>query len=94
MAKLHKFKLPLALVQLEKSDYLQKKWGLGIIDPKVHAQAMCAKFLVTLTTSHQSWAKMANECLNLAKLRSQVGPWKGVGPFDKLLAPRWSTLSF
>ena len=68
--------------------------GLGIIDLEIHAQAMCAKFLVTLTTGQKSWAKMAFECLKLAKLKSQGGLWKGVGPFDKLLAPRWSILSF
>ena len=68
--------------------------GFGIIDPELHAQSMCANFLVPLTTGQQSWAKMAFECLELAKLRSQRGIWKGIDLFDKLLIPSWSTLSF
>ena len=68
--------------------------GLGILDPAIHAKAMCAKFLVSLASGQHSWSKMALACLELAKLRSQGDHWRGVGPFDKLLAPGWTTLSF
>ena len=36
---------------------------------------------------------MAMECLKPEKLRLQGGIWRQVTPFDKLLAPSWTTLS-
>ena len=70
----------------------RKNGRLGTIDPKTHALAMSAKLFLLLTFGWKIWAKMAPDCLKLAKLRLQGGLWRGVSPYDKLLAPSWTTL--
>ena len=71
MAQQHEIQFPLAVVHFARRVATSKEnGGLGIIDLETHALAMCAKMLVSLTIEQQSWAKMAIECLKLAKLTS------------------------
>ena len=49
----------------------KEQGGLGIIDPVVHAEARCAKLLVTLASQRQEWEMMVWDVV------SQEGKWVG-----------------
>lgn len=59
-----------------------------MINPRVHAYAMSAKVLATLTDNQQAWAVMTNERLKTTAVKSLGGKWKGLKPHDKFLAPQ------
>lgn len=65
----------------------KEQGGLGITNPMAHAQALCAKFLCSMSKGDQIWTLMLKDMINKGKVVSKGVKLKGVSWLEILFAP-------
>lgn len=63
--------------------------GLGILNPLIHADDICAKFLVVISSGQQSLVVVVRCMIEKAQIYAKGGRWVGVAMVDFLMAPEW-----